>query len=31
MLLGVDTNETINSKMKSIASSVNYYLTKEEI
>ncbi|WP_033915773.1 protein translocase subunit SecD [Campylobacter sputorum] len=31
MLLGVDTNETIKSKMKSIASSVNYYLTKEEI
>lgn len=31
MLLGVDTNETINSKIKSIASGVNYYLGKEDI
>lgn len=31
MLLGVDTNETINSKMKSVASSINYFLGKEEI
>lgn len=31
MLLGVDTDQTLKSKIKSIASSINYFLNKEEI
>ncbi|MGP1484584.1 MAG: protein translocase subunit SecD [Campylobacter sp.] len=31
MLLGVETDEAVYSKIKSIASSINYYTTKEEI
>jgi protein-export membrane protein, secD/secF family len=31
MLLGVETVEAIHSKIKSIASSINYYATKEDI
>lgn len=31
MLLGVDTDQTLKAKIKSIASSINYFLNKEEI
>ena len=31
MLLGVDTNEAIHSKIKSIAGSINYYAKKEDV
>lgn len=31
MVLGVDTNEAVNSKVKSISSSLNYAFNKEEI
>ena len=31
MLLGVETEEAIRSKIKSIASSVNYYAGKEDV
>ena len=31
MLLGVETNEAIHSKIKSIAGSINYYAKKEDV
>ncbi|MBE3608964.1 protein translocase subunit SecD [Campylobacter californiensis] len=31
MLLGVETHEAINSKIKSIAGSINYYAKKEDV
>jgi len=31
MLLGVETNEAIHSKIKSVAGSINYYAKKEDV